>query len=78
MKTAISIDDTIYNNAEVTAKHLGLSRSRFYALALKEYMLYHQSGIITDTLNKVYANIDSKLDEDIQEAQSILFYSEDW
>jgi hypothetical protein len=37
MKTAISIEDDIFTEAELTAKEMGLSRSKFYSKAILEF-----------------------------------------
>jgi predicted DNA-binding protein (UPF0251 family) len=38
MKTAISLPDVIYFEAEETARNLGISRSALYLNALSEYL----------------------------------------
>jgi hypothetical protein len=77
MKTAISIDDGVYRNAEHAAAQLGLSRSSLYTLAVEEYLRNHSPGMLLERLDKVYSE-NSKLDEDIEEAQFRLFSGEDW
>jgi len=78
MKTAISVEDKVYKNAEDTAARMGVSRSKLYTLAIEEYMQNHRSDVLLEQLNAVYSVENSKLDEDLQQAQSELFYSEDW
>jgi hypothetical protein len=78
MKTAISIEDRVYRSAESAAGQMGLTRSRLYTLAIEEYIQNHSPDTLLKRLNEVYAKVDSKLDEDMQQAQSILFYGEDW
>jgi metal-responsive CopG/Arc/MetJ family transcriptional regulator len=41
MKTAISIDDGLLQEADDTARRLGVSRSRLFALAVSDF-LEHQ------------------------------------
>ena len=57
MKTAISIEDKVFNDAEVAAKILGISRSLLYTQAVKEYITHHLPQNITDNYNKVYSSI---------------------
>ncbi|MGH9625047.1 MAG: hypothetical protein ACRD6B_03425 [Bryobacteraceae bacterium] len=38
MKTAISVDDKLLQQADETAKRMGLSRSRFFALAVDDFL----------------------------------------
>jgi metal-responsive CopG/Arc/MetJ family transcriptional regulator len=55
VKTAISIPDGIYRKADQTAKRLGVSRSRFYAMAVAEYVAKYEIDEVTAKLNEVYA-----------------------
>ena len=56
MKTAISIPDNLFNDAEVTARQLGLARSQLYDKALKEFIEHHNKDKITEKLNKLYSD----------------------
>ena len=55
MKTAISIPDQLFNDAEITAKQLGLARSQLYVRAIKEYIENHNKDKITEKLDTIYA-----------------------
>jgi metal-responsive CopG/Arc/MetJ family transcriptional regulator len=54
MKTAISLPDRLYADAEETAKSLGIPRSQLYAKAIEEYINTHKKDRITEQLNEVY------------------------
>jgi len=54
MKTAISIPDQLFNDAEVTAKQLGLARSQLYVKAIKEFIEHHNKDKITEKLNDIH------------------------
>ena len=54
MKTAISLPDHVFLEAEETAQNLGISRSALYLNALKEYLKKHNRKNITQKLNEVY------------------------
>jgi metal-responsive CopG/Arc/MetJ family transcriptional regulator len=54
MKTAISLPDRVYFEAEETAHHLGISRSALYLCALTEYLKRNNRKNITQKLNEVY------------------------
>ena len=54
MKTAISLPDRIYFEAEETAQNLGISRSALYLNALSEYLKKNSRKNITQKLNEVY------------------------
>ncbi len=55
MKTAISIPDNLFNDAEITAKQLGLARSQLYTMAVKEFIEHHNKDKITEKLNVLYS-----------------------
>jgi len=52
MKTAVSIPDQVFADAERLAKRLKRSRSRLYAEALAEYVARHAPDEVTDALNQ--------------------------
>ena len=54
MKTAISLPDKIFFEAEAAARNLGISRSAFYLNALTEYLEKNNRRNITQKLNEVY------------------------
>jgi metal-responsive CopG/Arc/MetJ family transcriptional regulator len=54
MKTAISLPDRLYTDAEETAKSLGIPRSQLYAKAIEEFISTHKKDRITEKLNQVY------------------------
>ncbi len=56
MKTAISIPDTLFEDAEQLAQLLGISRSRLYQRAMAAYLEREGQQAITDALNRVYGD----------------------
>jgi metal-responsive CopG/Arc/MetJ family transcriptional regulator len=56
MKTAISIESSLLEEADRTATKLGVSRSRLVSLALAEYLKQQRNEDITRQLNRVYAH----------------------
>ena len=54
MKTAVSIPDEIYLEAEEAARNLGISRSALYLNALTDYLKKNNRKEITQKLNEVY------------------------
>ena len=62
MKTAISIPDTVFQAAEGLAHRLGISRSELYAKAVAEYTKSRKNQNVTELLNQVYQEQESKLD----------------
>ena len=57
MKTAISLSDKLYSDAEKTAKDMGIPRSQLFALALEEFINHHARERITERLNDIYEKI---------------------
>ena len=54
MKTAVSLPDTVYFEAEETAQIMGISRSALYLNALTEYLKKNSRKNITQKLNEIY------------------------
>jgi metal-responsive CopG/Arc/MetJ family transcriptional regulator len=69
MKTAISLPDPLYAEAEALARTLGVSRSELYARALAELVARHRSEDITRRLDAVYAAESGELDADLAALQ---------
>ncbi len=78
MKTAVSLPDEIFRQAEATAKKLRVSRSKLYATALSEYLERHRDGSVTERLNRVYSKHDSKLDPALENAMLQTLNKERW
>jgi len=54
VKTAISIDRGTWAAADTLAGEMGVSRSRLYALALREYLARHTALMVKERLDEVY------------------------
>jgi predicted transcriptional regulator len=52
MKTAISLSDKLFREAEKYARSMGKSRSQLYSEALAEYVARHSPEGITDAMNE--------------------------
>ena len=78
MKTAISIPDSLFEEAEETAKRLGMSRSELYAKAVKTFLAAYRKENITQQLNEVYAEEPSELDDVIARMQWASIPEEQW
>ena len=57
MKTAISIPDDVFADAEKLARALKKSRSQLYSHALREYVARHAADQVTETLDRVCDNV---------------------
>lgn len=56
MKTAISMKDELLQQADETAKSMGLSRSGLFALAVTDFLKRERQEKIMKQLNEVYAD----------------------
>ena len=52
MKTAVSIPDPLFKEAEAAAKKLGISRSKLVQTALEEYLKSRRDAAITEAINR--------------------------
>lgn len=78
MKTAISLPDPIFEEAEALAKQLGLSRSELYTKALKAYLRKYNRNQILTKLNQIYSEEQSESDPVLTRMQFMSLPEEDW
>jgi metal-responsive CopG/Arc/MetJ family transcriptional regulator len=78
MKTAISIADSLFETIEKTAKKMGISRSKLFSLAVKEFLQEHNAQDVTTRLNESYKKNSSKLNKSIESAQLNSISKETW
>jgi metal-responsive CopG/Arc/MetJ family transcriptional regulator len=78
MKTAISIPDPIFQQAEKTARQLNITRSELYAKAVVAFVEQHHTQGITEKLNEIYASENSALEPEFARAQTAMLNAEEW
>ena len=78
MKTAISLPDPIFEQAEDLAKQLGMSRSELYLRALEAYLQKYNRAQIASKLNEVYSKQPSELDPAMAKMQFMSLPHEAW
>lgn len=78
MKTAISIPDELFEQAEAVRKKRGVSRSEFYATAIEHHLKLLNKGEVTAKLNEIYANQPSELDPELHEHQRRQLLKSEW
>ena len=79
MKTAISIPDPIFQEAESLAKRLSVSRSELFTRAVKDYIEEHKHDRVREALDELFADEDSSLDPVLAQLQSrALSEPEEW
>jgi metal-responsive CopG/Arc/MetJ family transcriptional regulator len=56
IKTAISIQKTLFEQAENLAQQLNMSRSHLFGLAIETFVKNHQNQILLDEINQAYSD----------------------
>jgi metal-responsive CopG/Arc/MetJ family transcriptional regulator len=69
MKTSVSIPDAVFRAADALARRLGISRSRFYTIALERLVQAHDDDAITAKINEVCDHESTSLDPVLQRIQ---------
>ena len=80
MKTAISIPEEIFEEAERAAKKLGVSRSELYAKAVLDFVERYRRESLTEKLNEVYSANESisELDPNLTAMQTQSLKRDKW
>ncbi len=78
MKTAISIPDPIFQQAEKAAQQMKMSRSELYTKAVANFLERFHAQDITEKLNEVYTLEAGDLAPEFAAAQTALLATEDW
>ena len=78
MKTAISIDDALFQQAENLRKTLGVTRSRLFAEGITLILEKQKNEALTQAFNNVYSVEDSTIDTALEVAQIEILEQEQW
>ena len=78
MKTAISINEELFESAEKFARERGMSRSELYATALRHYLEERRSERITGRLDDIYGLESETLDPTVSRLQARSLPEDDW
>ena len=70
MKTAVSLPDTVFQAAERLARARGLTRSALYTQALEEFLEANQIDPLTEAINQVADQFDTRLDKGFGDVQA--------
>ena len=62
MKTAVSIPDEVFAEAERLAKRMKRSRSEIFSRALAEYVARHTPDRVTEAMNRALAEVNEVTD----------------
>jgi len=78
MKTAISLPDRLFKNAERHSRRTGKSRSELYADAVAEYLARHTPDSVTETMNEACAKVGGETDPFVKAAARRILRKETW
>jgi predicted transcriptional regulator len=78
MKTAISLPDAIFKEAERQARLLKKSRSQLYGEALAEYLARHAADRVEDALNNTCAHLGERKDSFVAAASRRTLSRTEW
>lgn len=70
IKTSISIPKTLFNQAEILARHLNISQSQLFEVAIENFIRNDHSQALLDQMNKT--NQDTKTASQIGERQLVI------
>jgi metal-responsive CopG/Arc/MetJ family transcriptional regulator len=78
MKTAVSLPDDVFAEAEALAEAQGVTRSGLYTAALREYLARHHPDAVTEALDALYATESSKLEPGLAAAAAETLQRSEW
>ena len=78
MKTAVSIPDDVFENAERLARRMKKSRSQLFSNALEEYIVRHAPDHVTEAMDEVCAEIGFEPDPFVSAASRRILERSDW
>ena|ERR1044071_97278 len=78
MKTAVSIPDDVFEDAERLATELQTSRSQLYSRALQEFVARHAPDRLTEAMDRVVDAVGGEVDEFSQRASRRVLEQIEW
>jgi metal-responsive CopG/Arc/MetJ family transcriptional regulator len=78
MKTAVSIPDDVFAEADRLAHQMQTSRSQIYSRALREFLARHAPDQIIETMNRVCDELGSKPSEFNTRAARLILERTEW
>jgi metal-responsive CopG/Arc/MetJ family transcriptional regulator len=78
MKTAVSIPEEVFAEAEALARRQRVSRSRLYSRALAEYVARHAPERVTETMNRVVDEVGAGPDPFVEQAARAALARVEW
>lgn len=78
LKTAVSIPDPVFHQADQAAKRLGLSRSELYARAVSRFLHDQRNEGVTEALDRIYEHESADVDSALAAMQAASLSHDDW
>jgi predicted transcriptional regulator len=78
MKTAISVPDEVYAQAEELARRTGRTRSEIYSTALRDYLADHPPVPVTAAMDQALNAIDAAPDPFVDAAAREVLSGVEW
>jgi metal-responsive CopG/Arc/MetJ family transcriptional regulator len=78
MKTAVSIPDEVFEEADRLAQAMKTSRSELYSRALKEFLARHAPDAVTDAMNRACADLREQPSAFVGEAARRVLEQTEW
>jgi predicted transcriptional regulator len=78
MKTAISIPDDVFRDADHLAKRLKISRSELYSKAVADFLARNSGDDITESYNRAVAEVSEPADPAFQAAGRATLRNSAW
>lgn len=78
MKTAVSIPDAVFAEAERLARRTNKSRSQLVSDALREYVARHAPDQVTETMDRVCAEAGQETDSFVAAATRRILARSEW
>ena len=78
MKTAVSLPDRLFRQADRLARKLKKSRSQLYAEAIAEYLTRHDPEAITAALDRLAERVDTGADALVVAAAAGTLRASEW
>lgn len=82
VKTAISLDEELFNKVNKLANDLHVSRSRLFTIAVKEYLKKQENQSLLAKLNEAYGDYpddeEKKVSQSMRAKHSKIIEQESW
>ena len=78
MKTAVSLPDALFREADRFARRRKVTRSRLYGKALEEYIARHASDAVTEAMNRAVEEAGAAPDPFVASAARRVLRKSEW